>query len=165
MDEVMAMAYLKLAFEYIEEPEAQDSILPRFTRSDDMEGQRIDIQLLVATAHMEYENFRVPHVLRVFAFNTLRGLARHYRSADPADVPPEMHIWAMGVASGDLEPPRRGRGGDVGKNILRNHAIGEMVAWQREHGATLDVAVTRVADVLGKDNETIFTVLRNLRKN
>ena len=53
----------------------------------------------------------------------------------------------------------------MGKNILRNHCIGAMVAWQREHGATLDVAVTRVGDVLGKDNATINTVLRNLPKN
>ena len=162
MDDATAMAYLKLAFEYVEE--GQDSILARFTRSDDMEVQGIDIQRLVALAHFEGKG-KLPHVLRQWAFDTLRGLARHYRSADPADVPPETHIWAMGVASGDLEPLRRGRGGDVGKNILRNHCIGAMVAWQREHGATLDVAVTRVGDVLGKDNATINTVLRNLPKN
>ena len=151
---------LKFAFDYAEEVRQQPPPVT-FTLADDLEGQKRDVQHLVALAHFA----KVPQVLREFAYDTLCDLARHYRSADPADVPPEMHIWAMGAAAGDLLPPTRPRGQDGYRNVIRNRVIGEMVARQRELGDTREEAVDRVAEVLKKDNETIFTVLRNLRKN
>ena len=160
MDDATAMAYLKLAFDYAEEVRQQPPPVT-FTLADDLEGQKRDIRRLVEWAHFA----KVPQVLREFAYDTLRDLARHYRSANPVDVPVEIYIWSLGVAAGDLQRPTLPRGRDGYRNVYRNRCIGEMVAWQREHGATLDDAVIRVAKVLKKSNEAIYTVLRNLPKN
>ena len=158
MDDVMDL--LKFAFDYAEEVRQQPPPVT-FTLADDLEGQKRDVQHLVALAHFA----KVPQVLREFAYDTLRDLARHYRSANPVDVPVEIYIWSLGVAAGDLQPPIPPRGRDGSKNIFRNHAIGEMVAWQRcEFGDTREVAVARVAEVLDLTSEAIETILRNLSK-
>ena len=166
MDDSEVKELLKFAFEKAQDAtELKAPFGPKFTLAADLEGQKRDIQQLVAIAHFFTE---WPFALREWAFTTLRDLARHYREGDPVDVPVEIYIWGLGVACGDIQPPKRPQGRDRFNYIVRNHAVGEMVAWlRRECGYTRGAAVAQVgAALLPKplSCEAVETILRNLSK-
>ena len=59
-----------------------------------------------------------PWNVRVWAFDALETAAAQYRNDNDLDsIPPEMALWAMRVASKEVERPRRPRGRD-GEKIL-----------------------------------------------
>ena len=138
----------------------------RFTLADDLEGQKRDIQILVALAHMA-RTPPVPYVLRNCAYEKLRELASYYRKTDLEAVPIEMYIWSLGVASGELKPPTlsRGRGGgDRWPNKVRNNLIRQLVPWVQSFGGTKKAAVDWVAEALELTPDRIEDILKETSK-
>ena len=107
-----------------------------------------------------------PWNVRVWAFDALETAAAQYRNNNGLDsIPPEMALWAMRVASKEVERPRRPRGRDGEKNLVRDMAIGKLVAMLRhDQGYTYEAAIELVAEGAGITTEAVRTVLQRKKR-
>ena len=125
---------------------------------DDLEGQGLCITQLGNLARSP----EVPWNVRVWAFDALETAAAQYRNNNDLDsIPPEMALWAMRVASKEVERPRRPRGRDGEKNLVRDLAIAKLVAMLRhDQGCTYERSIELVAEGAGITTEAVRTVLQ-----
>ena len=103
-----------------------------------------------------------PWNVRVWAFDALETAAAQYRNNNDLDsIPPEMALWAMRVASKEVERPRRPLGRDGEKNLVRDLAIAKLVAMLRhDQGYTYERSIELVAEGAGITTEAVRTVLQ-----
>ena len=131
---------LRVSFEMTEEP-----LGFMVTWTDDKEGQARIIRTLAGMVKSPL----LPHDMKVQAFDELERIARDYRErAEPGSVPIEMFSVAFAVFSGDVARPKRGKGRDPKKNLLRDRMIIDAVAWLQRRGETKTAAVKLVAEVV-----------------
>ena len=111
------------------------------------------------------ESPKIPWHIRERAFDTLETIAAQYRTSNEPDaIPSEMYTWYFRVFSGDVERPKRPRGRDGQKNLLRDRAIANSVAWLRHYqGYTYERSIQLVAEGAGISVEAVRTVLKNDR--
>ena len=103
-----------------------------------------------------------PWNVRVWAFDALETAAAQYRNNNDLDsISPEMALWAMWVASKEVERPRRPRGRDRDKNLVRDLAIAKLVPMLRhDQGHTYERSIELVAEGAGITTEAVRTVLQ-----
>ena len=103
-----------------------------------------------------------PWNVRVWAFDALETAAAQYRNNNDLDsIPPEMALWAILVASKEVERPRRLRGRDGEQNLVRDLAIAKLVAMLRhDQGYTYERSIELVAEGAGITTEAVRTVLQ-----
>ena len=131
---------LRVSFEIAEEPLGFDLKWP-----DDIDGQARCIRILADLVKAPL----LPHDIRAQAFDELERIARDYQAKGvPGSVPLEMFWWCFGVVSGGIERPKRKKGRDRRKNMLRNRTIIDAVAWLESRGETKTAAVEIVAGVV-----------------
>ena len=152
---------LRVGFQTADElwTEADNFVRPRCP--DDCEDKGHYISFLAKLV----ESPEFPRHIRARAFDTLETIAAHYRTSnEPAAIPPEMYMWSFRVFSGDVERPKRPRGPDGQKNLLRDRVIANSVAWLRHyHGYTYERSIELVAEAAGISPEAVRTVLKNDR--
>ena len=131
---------LRVSFEMAQEPLGFSLDWP-----SDIDGQARCIRILADIV----KQARMPHDIRAQAFDELQRVARDYQKRGaPGSAPFEIFSFSFGVFSGAIEQPKRGRGRDRKKNMLRNRMIIDAVAWLRARGETKAAAIKIVAEVV-----------------
>ena len=121
---------LSVGLKALEETWAKPDSLVRLHWPDDLEGQGLCIRHLGNLV----DSPDIPRHIRAWAFDTLQAVAVQYRISNRPDaIPAEMYTWALRVFSGDVERPKRPRGRDGQKNLLRDRTIANAVAWLRHY--------------------------------
>ena len=106
-----------------------------------------------------------PWNVRVWAFDALETAASQYRNNNGLDsIPPEMALWAMRVASKEVERPKRPRGRDRDKNLARDRVVACLIAWLRQYqGYTYEAAIELVAESTDLTVEAVKSILKKER--
>ena len=122
---------------------------------DDIDGQASCIRHLAFIAN----NPGMPYEHRVWAFDTLAGIARNYReSGRQESAPLEMFSWCFGVVSGAFVRPKR-PGGRPPSSHTRKGLITAYVAWLVGRGETRTRAVEMVADAANLSVKRVDSIL------
>ena len=70
----------------------------------------------------------------------------------------------MRVASKEVERPRRPRGRDRDKNLVRDRVVACLIAWLRQYqGYTYEAAIELVAESAGLTVEAVKSILKKER--
>lgn len=157
---------IRVGLEFLQEMWETPAKRLRVNWPDDVEGQGLCISQLANLVVSP----DCPWNVRAWAFDTLKARAVHYLiHNEPESIPTEMVHWTLRVVSGDVERPKRPRGRDREKNLLRDRTIANLVAWWRHYqGYTYDRAIELVASAVQSSGtemsiETVRSVLKRDR--
>ena len=148
---------LKATFKLAQEPLGFNLNLP-----DDLDGQARVIRILADMT----QNEKLPHQIRLQAFEELEGLARDYgKNGKPGSVPIEMLLWCFGVVSGKIERPKLEQGHNKTDLRRRDLLIDPLVDWLHKNGSTVGRALEQVQKAIGTiEVDTVKDIRKNYRR-
>lgn len=155
VDDRTIIENLREVFAVIEDP-SQFELLISFQWSEDpVEQERAIRQLIRVTNSGEF-----PAHLKMFAYDKLSEIAKECRkNAGRNGISMALVWWALGVAAGEIERPKKGPGrtANVGRDLL----IGGAFKWLVDHlGKTEPVAIEFIRKVLPRAGGGVLSAER-----